>query len=387
MKTLLAALVLVLAAAFVPLATAQPRAPEKAAAKLSETITELENNKPVEVTVAEAEHFLRCFTFKVPQNATSLHIATANATGDIDLLICFNKQPKTLDELEEKCDHVSSTARFNEVFTINATNQPPLAAGTYYIYAGSLQAEGEEEITFTIAAALDVKPTLKAHEPKPYLVTKPDALQRAIDTCVRIDSEVSTGSGTIVSPKGLILTCCHVIETEDGGYLKKDIYISVTRDPRKDPVQSYLAETVFVEKALDLALLRIVTDIDGKALEKPSFPFSPLGDDTRLMLGEEINCLGYPGIGGSRSVYGITLTRGIAAGFIDRKGSVQFIKTDALISAGNSGGGAFNAKYELIGVPSEAMHAEGTFESLGYLRPVSALPETWRKLIYEEYPK
>lgn len=36
------------------------------------------------------------------------------------------------------------------------------------------------------------------------------------------------------------------------------------------------------------------------------------------MLGEEINCLGYPGIGGSRSIYGITLTRGIAAGFIAR---------------------------------------------------------------------
>ncbi|CAG0980301.1 Putative serine protease HhoA [Planctomycetaceae bacterium] len=386
MKTLLACLVLVLAATVMPL-VAQPRAPEREAAKLSEAVTALENNKPVDVTVTEAEHFLRCFTFTVPQNAKSLHIATVNATGDIDLMICFNKQAKTLEDLEEKCDHVSSTARFNEVFTINATNEPPLAAGTYYVYAGSLQAEGEEEITFTIAAALDVKPTLKTQEPRPYLVTKPEALQRAIDTCVRIDSEVSTGSGTIVSPKGLILTCCHVIETDDGGYLKKDIYISVTRDPRKDPVQSYLAQTVFVEKALDLALLRIVSDLDGKTIEKPSFPFSPLGDDTRLMLGEEINCLGYPGIGGSRSIYGITLTRGIAAGFIDRKGSVQFIKTDALISAGNSGGGAFNAKYELIGVPSEAMHAEGTFESLGYLRPVSAMPENWRKLIYEEYPK
>jgi S1-C subfamily serine protease len=105
------------------------------------------------------------------------------------------------------------------------------------------------------------------------------------------------------------------------------------------------------------------------------------------MLGEELNCLGYPGIGGSRSIYGITLTRGIVAGFIERKGGVQFIKTDALISAGNSGGGAFNAKYELIGVPSEAMHAQDTFESLGYLRPVSAMPEDWRKLIVAEYPR
>lgn len=386
MKTLIASLLLVLAACFVPLATAQP-AREKEAAKLSDAVTEMESNKPLEATVSAAEQFLRCFSIKVPAGAKSLNIATADATGDIDLLICFNKRPKTLEELEEKCDHVSSTARFNEVFTIDATNTPALAAGTYYIYAGSLQAEGEEEITFTIAAALDAKPALKPREARPYLVTQPAGLQRAMDSCVRLDNEFSTGSGTLVSPKGLILTCSHVIESDDGGHLRKDIFVSVTRDPRKDPVQCYLAETLFVEKALDLALLRIVSDLDGKPVEKPDFPWSPLGDDTRAMLGEELNCLGYPGIGGSRSIYGITLTRGIVAGFIERKGGVQFIKTDALISAGNSGGGAFNAKYELIGVPSEAMHAQDTFESLGYLRPVSAMPEDWRKLIVAEYPK
>ncbi len=108
---------------------------------------------------------------------------------------------------------------------------------------------------------------------------------------------------------------------------------------------------------------------------------------TRAMLGEELNCLGYPGIGGSRSIYGLTLTRGIVAGFIERKGETHYIKTDALISAGNSGGGAFNSKYELLGVPVEAMHAEETFESLGYLRPISAMPESWRKAIWAEYPK
>lgn len=387
MKTLLASLAILFVVSMVPLVVAQPKAPEKPAAKLSEKATALENNKPLDVTVTEAEQFLRCFSFKVPAGAKSLNIATANATGDVDLLVCFNKQAKTLDELEEHSAHSSSSPRFNEVLSIDATSDPALRSGTYYIYAGSLQAEVEGEISFTIAVALDVKPQIKAVEPRPIMATKPDALQRAIDASVRLDSEFSTGSGTLVSPKGLILTCHHVIEDDKGAPLTAGIYVSITRDPRRDPLQCFLAETVFAEKSLDLALLRIKVDLDGKPVEKPSFPWCPLGDDSRLMLGEEMNCLGYPGIGGSRSIYGITLTRGIVAGFIERKGSVQWIKTDALISSGNSGGGAFNAKYELVGVPSEAMHADETFESLGYLRPIGALPEKWRKLIIEEYPK
>lgn len=389
--TMLAVLAILVAAPMLDVRALQksPEKPaDKEAAKLSDSVTELENNKAVDATVTEAEQFLRCFSIKVPASAKSLNIATVGATCDIDLLVCVGKRPKTVEELDEKCDYVGSTPRFNEILTIDAQSEPPLAAGTYYIYAGSLQAEGEAELTFTLAAALDVKPALKQPEQKPYLLTKPDGLQRALDSSVRLDSVASSGSATIVTPKGLLLTCCHVIESEDGkDYLRKGIYVSVTRDPRKDPVQLYLAEPVYVEKSLDLALLRIVSDLDGKPIEKPNFPWSPLGDDTRLMLGEEVNCLGYPGIGGSRSIYGITLTRGIVAGFIERKGETQYIKTDALISAGNSGGGAFNSKYELIGVPAEAMHADETFESLGYLRPVNAMPEKWRKAIWAEYPK
>jgi S1-C subfamily serine protease len=388
MKTILSSLLLLFAATFVPLAIAQPKAPEKDTAKLSDSVTELENNKAIDATVTEAEQFLRCFSIKVPASAKSLNIATVGATCDIDLLVCVGKRPKTVEELDDECDYISSTPRFNEILTIDASSEPALSAGTYYIFAGSLQAEGETELTFTLAAALEVKPTLKQPEQKPYLVTKPDGLQRAIDSSVRLDSEASSGSATIVTPKGLLLTCYHVIETEDGkDYLRKGIYVSITRDPHRDPMQAYLAEPVHVNKDLDLALLRIVSDLDGKPIEKPNFPWSPLGDDTRAMLGEEVNCLGYPGIGGSRSIYGITLTRGYVSGFIERKGDTQYIKTDALISAGNSGGGAFNSKYELLGVPAEAMHADETFESLGYLRPVSAMPESWRKLIYEEYPK
>ena len=353
---------------------------------LAGSVTALESNKPVDVTVTESEQFLKCFSIKVLATTKSLNIATAGATADIDLLVCVDEQPKTLDDLEEKAKFISSSARFNEVLTIDAKSEPKLRAGVYYIFAGSLQAEGEAELTFTLAAALDSKPTLKPAIPAARELVKPDALQRAIDASVRLDSEVSTGSATVISPTGLLLTCYHVIEKEND-YLRKDIFVSFTLDPRRDPVQSHLAETVFANKELDLAVLRIVSDIDGNPVSKPSFAWVPLGDVTRLSLDEDLRCLGYPGIGGPRSIYGITVSRGIVSGFIERKGQTKFIKTDALISAGNSGGGAFNTKFELVGVPTEAMHADQTMESLGYLRPVSAIPETWMKLIREEMPK
>lgn len=364
--------------------TQEAPAPER---KLSTQVTELKPGVAIDVTVKQSESYLRAFSIKVPPSAKSLHVVVEDATADIDLILCLGKQPATLDELEEQAEHISSTARFNEVLTLDKDSEPRLKAGTYLIYGGSLQAEVEEEITFRITASLDAAPPRVERKRPPYRVHQPEGLQRAIDASVRLDSEVSTGSATVVTPTGLLLTCYHVLESEGGGYLQKGVYVSFTHDPRRDPVQSHLAETVHVDKSLDLALLRIVSDLDGNEVKRPAFAWAPLGNPGDLMLDDEIRCLGYPGIGGSRSIYGITLSRGIVAGFLERKGQVQFIKTDALISAGNSGGGAFNSKFELIGVPTESMHADETMESLGYLRPVSALPEKWRKLIYDEYPK
>jgi hypothetical protein len=98
-----------------------------------------------------------------------------------------------------------------------------------------------------------------------------------------------------------------------------------------------------------LAIIEITGELDG-ACVLGDFPFVSIGDSDEVGIGDEIRVLGYPGIGGDT----ITFTRGAVSGFTsDRSvGDRAWIKTDATIAGGNSGGLAVNEDGELIGVPS-----------------------------------
>ena len=60
-----------------------------------------------------------------------------------------------------------------------------------------------------------------------------------------------------------------------------------------------------------------------------------------------MTAIGFPAIGGDS----VTVTKGEVSGFNNYRG-VRWIKSSISISGGNSGGGAFNANGELIGVPT-----------------------------------
>ena len=53
----------------------------------------------------------------------------------------------------------------------------------------------------------------------------------------------------------------------------------------------------------------------------------------------------------------------------------SLIKTDAMISSGNSGGAVMNAYYELLGIPGYIMDINN--DKMGYIYPVSCFPEDW----------
>src|SRR5690606_30985477 len=84
-------------------------------------------------------------------------------------------------------------------------------------------------------------------------------------------------------------------------------------------------------------------------------------------IGDDLYILGYPAIGGDT----ITFTRGLVAGFTgdSQLGTRAWIKTDAAISGGNSGGLAANAAGQLIGVPTIAGVGEDQ-EEIVDCRPV-----------------
>ena len=161
-----------------------------------------------------------------------------------------------------------------------------------------------------------------------------------------------TGSGSIISSDGLILTNAHVI-LSDKFYDVQDLIVAFTVNPDFPAEPRYYAEVMQVNEGLDLAVIRISTDLNRNPVDHAALglPAVPLGDSDALQLGGELTILGYPGIGGAT----ITLTAGKVGGFTaeDGVGQRAFIKTSATISGGNSGGLAVNEKEELIGVPTQ----------------------------------
>lgn len=157
------------------------------------------------------------------------------------------------------------------------------------------------------------------------------------------------GSGTVISQDGLILTNAHVVDDRAGEYAF--LAVATTKSSDEPPTPAFLAEIAAVDYVLDLAVVRVMTDLQGNAVDF-DLPAVGIGDSDSVGLGEAIQILGFPSIGGET----ITLSRGTVSGFNAQHAvsNRAWIKTDATISGGNSGGLAANAAFEIIGVPTIA---------------------------------
>ena len=174
------------------------------------------------------------------------------------------------------------------------------------------------------------------------------------------------GSGTIVHSGGLILTNYHVV-AETGDWDELAVLITTRSDTPPEP--AFLAEIAAKSPRLDLAVLRIVSTMDGDPIDPDelNLPAIKLGDAEPLEVGDELHIFGYPTIGGET----ITYTQGRVAGFSIEEG-VDFqrawIKTDATISGGNSGGTAVDAQGFLVGIPTQA--GSGNADYFTDVRPI-----------------
>lgn len=150
------------------------------------------------------------------------------------------------------------------------------------------------------------------------------------------------GSGTVVG-EGLILTNFHVVgllpgESPDCRF-RGDI--AVAESPDQPARLRGTSEIIAIDPAADLAVLRLNEDL--------GLPIVPITME-RPAIGSRVRIFGYPGIGGDT----LTVTSGEVSGFLDdaNVGPGAWIKTDATIAGGNSGGAAFNDAGELVGVPT-----------------------------------
>ncbi|MFN8451505.1 MAG: serine protease [Anaerolineae bacterium] len=159
------------------------------------------------------------------------------------------------------------------------------------------------------------------------------------------------GSGTIVSRDGLILTNAH--NTVPNRNCPGDTLI-IAMNVRLDepPVPAYQAEIAQADAGLDLALLRITRQSDGRLVDPATLalPYVELGDSDALELDTTITTVGYPDLGDSA----VGVERGTVSGFTAEPsgGTKSWIKTSASIPGTMSGGGVYDQQGKLIGVPT-----------------------------------
>ena len=165
------------------------------------------------------------------------------------------------------------------------------------------------------------------------------------------------GSGSIISSNGLILTNAHVADPAmvgETGMTPDALVVGIVKSEDQPPVYSYRAEVKAIDGFMDLAVIQITSTVKGDSVDPSSLnlPYVPVGNSDQVHVGDRINILGFPAIGGNT----ITYTSGSVAGFSaeDALGDRAWIKTDATISGGNSGGMGTNDQGQLIGVPSIA---------------------------------
>lgn len=161
-----------------------------------------------------------------------------------------------------------------------------------------------------------------------------------------------TGSGSIITPDGYILTNAHVV-LPDRYYPVDALIIAMSTQEDRPPEARYYAQVYQADERLDIAVIRIISDMSSNPVNYAglNLPYVPLGDPDGLRLGDAITIIGYPGIGGET----ITLTRGEVSGFTAEAGygDRAFIKTSATIAGGNSGGLAADANGYLVGIPTQ----------------------------------
>src|SRR3989304_6583140 len=124
---------------------------------------------------------------------------------------------------------------------------------------------------------------------------------------------VWSGSGSVISEDGLILTNAHVVDNrleEDDG-----LGVGVLNRTDEPPEPAYLAEIEAVDYALDLAVIRIVSDLDGTPATA-ELPTVDLGASDAVEIGDQVRILGSPGTGGEK----VTFTDGGVRGFTSERG-------------------------------------------------------------------
>jgi 2-alkenal reductase len=188
-------------------------------------------------------------------------------------------------------------------------------------------------------------------------------------------TEVSQGSGFVISRKGYVLTNSHVITNAGEGVAVRPAEHLFLEFSDGDRVE---AKVVGWDLYDDVGLLRI--DPLAHALSPV-----PLGESRSVIVGEPVAAIGSPlGNENTLSVGVVSaIHRSIKALTVQRYKVVDAIQTDAPITHGNSGGPLFDARGRVIGINAQIQSVSGTGNDvgIGFAIPIDAAKRSVAQLI------
>jgi len=208
-----------------------------------------------------------------------------------------------------------------------------------------------------IPSVVNISATRQVHRRNPLL--DDPAFQRFFGERFSLppETQLSLGSGVIVSGEGYILTNDHVV---DG---VSDIQVTL-HDGR-----TVAGKIVGTDPDTDLAVVRVA----ASGLTPITF-----GESDRARVGDVVLAIGDP------FSVGQTVTMGIVSAVgreIVSNPYGSFIQTDAAINPGNSGGALVDVNGNLIGINTLIFSRSGGYQGIGFAIPVGLAKRVMEQII------
>jgi serine protease Do len=231
---------------------------------------------------------------------------------------------------------------------VTASSSAPVAAPALTTsYADVVRSAAPAVVTIRVDKRASMVPTQSPDLPDDPLFREFFGRRFQTPRQPRAPHQAGLGSGVIATPDGYILTNNHVIDGAD-----------TVRVELSDK-RTFDAKVVGADPASDLAVLKI----DASNLKT-----LPMGDSSRVNVGDVVLAIGNPLGVGQTVTMGIISAKGRATGVGD--GSYEdFLQTDAPINQGNSGGALISATGELVGINSQILTPTGGNIGLGFAIP------------------
>ena len=185
----------------------------------------------------------------------------------------------------------------------------------------------------------------------------------------KMEPQVATGSGVIVSKDGYIVTNNHVVENAD------EVEVMMNNN------KSYKAKIIGRDADTDLALVKV------EASELPAISFA---NSDSVLIGEWVMAVGNPFNLESTVTAGIVSAKSRNINLIGNEGQAQgqkqnntaiesFIQTDAAVNPGNSGGALVNVDGELVGINTAIASPTGSYAGYSFAVPSNIV----KKVIFD----